>query len=130
MKNIEKTVLMGSKIEQIQDVPCGNTVALVGVDQYIVKSGTITTLEDRVQGPGSPGLGPGSRGWVYIELKQASKDLPGSSFTISHHEAPLFCYYQDAHNIADMKYSVSPVMKVAVKAKDEKDGRLVRLEQK
>lgn len=29
-----------------------------------------------------------------------------------------------------MKYSVSPVMKVAVKAKDEKDGRLVRLEQK
>jgi len=72
VKNIEKTVLMGSKIEQIQDVPCGNTVALVGVDQYIVKSGTITTLED-------------------------------------------------AHNIADMKYSVSPVMKVAVKAKDEKD---------
>lgn len=81
MKNIEKTVLMGSKIEQIQDVPCGNTVALVGVDQYIVKSGTITTLEDRVprvQGPeGSPGLGPGSRGG-WVELKQASKDLPGS----------------------------------------------------
>ena len=84
MKNIEKTVLMGSKIEQIQDVPCGNTVALVGVDQYIVKSGTITTLEDRV------GKGPlvGSRvqgGWV--ELKQASRDLPGSflSFHIMKH---------------------------------------------
>ena len=29
-----------------QDVPCGNTVALVGVDQFILKSGTITTLED------------------------------------------------------------------------------------
>ena len=28
---------------------------------------------------------------------------------------------QDAHNIADMKYSVSPVVKVAVKAKDGKD---------
>lgn len=29
-----------------QDVPCGNTVALVGVDQFILKSGTITTLEE------------------------------------------------------------------------------------
>ena len=27
---------------------------------------------------------------------------------------------QDAHNIADMKYSVSPVVKVAVKPKDGK----------
>ncbi|CAL1134442.1 unnamed protein product [Cladocopium goreaui] len=73
VKNIQRTVLMmGRTTEQIQDVPCGNTVALVGVDQYILKSGTITTLED-------------------------------------------------AHNIADMKYSVSPVVKVAVKAKDGKD---------
>jgi len=73
VKNIQRTVLMmGHTTEQIQDVPCGNTVALVGVDQYILKSGTITTLED-------------------------------------------------AHNIADMKYSVSPVVKVAVKAKDGKD---------
>merc|ERR1712083_811353 len=52
--------------------PCGNTVALVGIDQYILKSGTLTTLED-------------------------------------------------AHNIADMKYSVSPVVKVAVKVKDGKE---------
>jgi len=73
VKNIQRTVLMmGRTTEQMQDVPCGNTVALVGVDQYILKSGTITTLED-------------------------------------------------AHNIADMKYSVSPVVKVAVKAKDGKD---------
>ncbi|CAE7038913.1 unnamed protein product [Symbiodinium sp. CCMP2592] len=73
VKNIQRTVLMmGRTTEQIQDVPCGNTVALVGVDQYILKSGTITTLED-------------------------------------------------SHNIADMKYSVSPVVKVAVKAKDGKD---------
>jgi elongation factor 2 len=73
VKNIQRTVLMmGRSTEQIADVPCGNTVALVGVDQFILKSGTITDIED-------------------------------------------------AHNIADMKYSVSPVVKVAVKVKDGKD---------
>merc|ERR1712087_284941 len=73
IKNIQRTVLMmGRTTEEIADVPCGNTVALVGVDQYILKSGTLTTLED-------------------------------------------------AHNIADMKYSVSPVVKVAVKVKDGKE---------
>merc|ERR1712078_383576 len=73
VKSIQRTVLMmGRTTEQIQDVPCGNTVALVGVDAYITKSGTITTIED-------------------------------------------------AHNIACMKYSVSPVVKVAVKVKDGKD---------
>merc|ERR1712013_808282 len=73
VKNIQRTVLMmGRSVEQIADVPCGNTVALVGVDQYILKSGTITTIED-------------------------------------------------AHNIACMKYSVSPVVKVTVKPKDGKD---------
>jgi len=64
--------MMGRTVEQIADVPCGNTVALVGVDQFLLKSGTLTTVED-------------------------------------------------AHNIADMKYSVSPVVKIAVKAKDGKD---------
>merc|ERR1711870_228890 len=73
IKNIQRTVLMmGRTTEQIADVPCGNTVALVGVDAFILKSGTITTLDS-------------------------------------------------AHNIADMKYSVSPVVKVAVKVKDGKD---------
>merc|ERR1712216_298784 len=73
VKNIQRTVLMmGRTVEQIADVPCGNTVALVGVDQYILKSGTITDIED-------------------------------------------------AHNITAMKYSVSPVVKVAVKPKDGKD---------
>merc|ERR1711868_136638 len=72
-KNIQRTVLMmGRTVEQIADVPCGNTVALVGIDQFILKSGTLATVED-------------------------------------------------AHNIADMKYSVSPVVKVAVRAKDGKD---------
>merc|ERR1719148_289036 len=73
IKNIQRTVLMmGRTTEQIPDVPCGNTVALVGVDQYILKSGTLTTLDT-------------------------------------------------AYNIADMKYSVSPVVKVAVKVKDGKE---------
>ncbi|CAK9019490.1 Elongation factor 2 (EF-2) [Durusdinium trenchii] len=73
VKAIQRTVIMmGRGSELIQDVPCGNTVALAGVDQYILKSGTITTLED-------------------------------------------------AHNFTDMKYSVSPVVKVAVKPKDGKD---------
>jgi len=73
IKNIQRTVLMmGRSTDQIADVPCGNTVALVGVDQYILKSGTLTTIED-------------------------------------------------AHNITQMKYSVSPVVKVAVKPKDGKD---------
>merc|ERR1712137_866215 len=73
IKNIQRTVLMmGSKTDQIQDVPCGNTVALVGVDQFLLKSGTLTTIET-------------------------------------------------AHNMTTMKYSVSPVVKVAVKPKDGKD---------
>merc|ERR1719436_1462493 len=73
IKSIQRTVLMmGRTTEQIADVPCGNTVALVGVDQFILKSGTLTTLES-------------------------------------------------AHNIADMKYSVSPVVKVAVRVKDGKE---------
>merc|ERR1712139_241272 len=73
IKSIQRTVLMmGRTTEQIPDVPCGNTVALVGVDQFIMKSGTITTIETSC-------------------------------------------------NIADMKYSVSPVVKVSVRPKDGKD---------
>jgi len=73
IKNVQRTVIMmGGKVEQVADVPCGNTVGLVGVDQYLLKTGTITT-------------------------------------------------YEHAHNIADMKYSVSPVVRVAVKAKDPKE---------
>merc|ERR1712194_548964 len=69
VKSIQRTVLMmGRTVEQISDVPCVNTVALVGVYHYLLKSGTLTTIES-------------------------------------------------AHNIADMKYSVSPVVKVAVQVK-------------
>jgi elongation factor 2 len=72
-KAIQKTVLMmGRTIETISDVPAGNTVGLVGIDQYLTKSGTIS-------------------------------DHP------------------QAHNIRTMKYSVSPVVRVAVTAKNAAD---------
>merc|ERR1719245_1801705 len=63
---------MGSRADQVQDVPCGNTCALIGIDQYLLKTGTITDLDS-------------------------------------------------AHIFIDMKYSVSPVVRVAVKPKDGKD---------
>ena len=37
--------MMGRYIEPIEDVPCGNVVGLVGVDQFLVKTGTITTYD-------------------------------------------------------------------------------------
>jgi elongation factor 2 len=75
IKNVQRTILcMGRTVEQVPDVPCGNTVALVGVDQYLLKTGTI--MDESLS---------------------------------------------SAHNITDMKYSVSPVVKVAVKVKDGKD---------
>jgi len=46
-KKIQRTVLMmGRFVEQIPDCPCGNIIGLVGVDQYILKSGTITTCDE------------------------------------------------------------------------------------
>jgi elongation factor 2 len=66
VKKIQRTVLMmGRYTEQLQDCPCGNIVGLVGVDSYLVKSGTITTDEK-------------------------------------------------AHTFVTMKYSVAPVVRVAV----------------
>ena len=37
--------MMGRYTEPIEDVPCGNIVGLVGVDQFLVKTGTITTYD-------------------------------------------------------------------------------------
>merc|ERR1719193_596317 len=69
-KSIQRTILMmGRYTEPIEDVPCGNICGLVGVDQYLVKTGTITTSES-------------------------------------------------AHNMKQMKFSVSPVVRVAVEPKD------------
>ncbi|CAK9293196.1 unnamed protein product [Gordionus sp. m RMFG-2023] len=46
-KSIQRTILMmGRYTESIEDVPCGNICGLVGVDQYLVKTGTITTFKD------------------------------------------------------------------------------------
>ncbi|KAB8235560.1 hypothetical protein ETB97_006889 [Aspergillus alliaceus] len=46
VKKIQRTVLMmGRSTEAIDDVPAGNIVGLVGVDQFLLKSGTLTTDE-------------------------------------------------------------------------------------
>merc|ERR1712226_1306622 len=72
-KNIQRTILMmGRYIEAIEDVPAGNICGLVGVDQFLVKTGTITT-------------------------------------------------FKEAHNMKVMKFSVSPVVRVAVEPKNPAD---------
>lgn len=38
--------MMGRSSMNIDDVPCGNVVGLVGIDQFLVKTGTITTCEN------------------------------------------------------------------------------------
>ncbi|KAI9798497.1 MAG: Elongation factor 2 [Piccolia ochrophora] len=46
VKAIQRTILMmGRFIEPIEDVPAGNILGLVGVDQFLLKSGTLTTSE-------------------------------------------------------------------------------------
>lgn len=72
-KTIQRTVLMmGRYTESVEDVPCGNICGLVGVDQFIIKTGTITT-------------------------------------------------FAGAHNMRQMKFSVSPVVRVAVDCKNPAD---------
>lgn len=64
--------MMGRYTEPIEDVPCGNICGLVGVDQYLIKTGTLST-------------------------------------------------YKEAHNFRTMKFSVSPVVRVAVECKNPSD---------
>ncbi len=46
VKSIQRTVLMmGKTVEPIEDMPAGNIVGLVGIDQFLLKSGTLTTSE-------------------------------------------------------------------------------------
>ncbi len=46
IKAVQRTVLMmGGKVEPIDDMPAGNIVGLVGIDQFLLKSGTLTTSE-------------------------------------------------------------------------------------
>lgn len=45
-KTIQRTVvMMGRYQEAVEDIPCGNVAGLVGVDQYIVKTATITDAD-------------------------------------------------------------------------------------
>eukprot|EP01130_Rhizamoeba_saxonica_P002239 TRINITY_DN12086_c0_g1_i1.p1 TRINITY_DN12086_c0_g1~~TRINITY_DN12086_c0_g1_i1.p1 ORF type:complete len:831 (-),score=247.19 TRINITY_DN12086_c0_g1_i1:35-2527(-) len=45
-KSVPRTVLMmGKFIENIDSVPCGNTVGIVGIDDVLLKSGTVTSSE-------------------------------------------------------------------------------------
>lgn len=46
-KSIQKAVvMMGRKGEQVQSVPCGNCIALGGIDEYLTKTGTISNHEE------------------------------------------------------------------------------------
>jgi len=46
VKSVQRVVIMmGRKTEPVDSVPVGNTCALVGIDQFLVKSGTLTTDE-------------------------------------------------------------------------------------
>ncbi|KAF0921027.1 hypothetical protein E2562_038229 [Oryza meyeriana var. granulata] len=43
VKTVQRTVIwMGKKQESVDDVPCGNTVAMVGLDQFITKNATLS----------------------------------------------------------------------------------------
>ena len=71
-KSVQRTVLcMGRRQDAVEDVPAGNTCALVGLDQFINKNATITGERE-----------------------------------------------EDAHTIKAMKFSVSPVVRVAVECKN------------
>jgi len=47
VKKVQRTILMmGRYVEQLPDCPCGNIIGLVGIDAYLLKSGTITNYAD------------------------------------------------------------------------------------
>jgi elongation factor 2 len=74
MKSVQRVVLMmGRYTEPVEDIPCGNICGLVGIDQFLVKSGTLCDQE------------------------------------------------QAAFPIKAMKFSVSPVVRVAVEPKNPSD---------
>jgi len=74
-KTLQRTVVMMGKMQEaVEDIPAGNVVGLVGVDQYIVKTATIVDSEDK-----------------------------------------------DCWPLVAMKYSVSPVVRVAVSAVNASD---------
>jgi len=73
IKSVQRTILMmGRYVEPIEDCPAGNIIGLVGIDQFLLKSGTLTSSET-------------------------------------------------AHNMKVMRFSVSPVVQVAVEVKNAAD---------
>uniref|UniRef100_A0A803NVR3 Tr-type G domain-containing protein n=1 Tax=Cannabis sativa TaxID=3483 RepID=A0A803NVR3_CANSA len=47
VKSVQRTVIwMGKRQETVEDVPCGNTVAMVGLDQFITKNATLTNEKE------------------------------------------------------------------------------------
>eukprot|EP01097_Dermamoeba_algensis_P001727 TRINITY_DN1649_c0_g1_i1.p1 TRINITY_DN1649_c0_g1~~TRINITY_DN1649_c0_g1_i1.p1 ORF type:complete len:848 (-),score=228.32 TRINITY_DN1649_c0_g1_i1:31-2574(-) len=49
LKTLQRTlVMMGKNVESMEDVPCGNTIGLVGVDDAILKTATITSDDDQL----------------------------------------------------------------------------------
>ncbi|OMP04048.1 hypothetical protein COLO4_09990 [Corchorus olitorius] len=47
VKSVERTLIwMGKEQETVEDVPCGNTVAMVGLDQFITKHATLTNEKE------------------------------------------------------------------------------------
>lgn len=47
IKNVQRVVIMmGRRTEPVESVPVGNTCAIVGIDQFLMKAGTLTTDED------------------------------------------------------------------------------------
>ena len=46
VKNVTRTlIMMGGGIMAVDDVPCGNVCGLVGIDKYILKTGTISNFD-------------------------------------------------------------------------------------
>lgn len=75
VKNIQRTlIMMGRRTDAVEQVNCGNTCGLVGIDQFLTKTGTITNEGEN-----------------------------------------------DCFPLKDMKFSVSPVVRVAVKVKISTD---------
>ena len=37
-------IMIGNKAETIPSVVCGNTIAITGIDQYLLKSGTLSSM--------------------------------------------------------------------------------------
>ena len=59
--------MMGRYIEPIDDVPSGNICGLVGVDQFLIKGGTISNFKDAHNMKASPEF---SRIFSNTELKR------------------------------------------------------------